>query len=105
MKQKKESRITLRLTKEQYESIAARADMAQMPVGAYVRAAAMRHRVVVVNGLPEITRELKGIGRNLNQLTVLANMDRVAEINLGEATAALAALYNSVQALAQQEER
>jgi len=105
MKQKKEIRITLRLTKEQYESIAARADMAQMPMGAYVRAAAMRHRVVVVNGLPEITRELKGIGRNLNQLTVLANMDRVAEVNLGEATATLAALYNKVQALSQQEER
>lgn len=105
MKQKKEIRITLRLTKEQYESIAARADMAQMPVGAYVRAAAMRHRVVVVDGLPEIIRELKGIGRNLNQLTVLANMGRIAEVNLGEATAALAALYNSVQALAQQEER
>lgn len=105
MKQKKEIRITLRFTAEQYESIAARADTAQMPVGTYVRAAAMRHRVVVVNGLPEITRELKGIGRNLNQLTVLANMDRVAEVNLGEATAALAALYNRVQALAQQEER
>lgn len=105
MKQKKEIRITLRLTPEQYESIAARANTAQMAVGTYVRAAAMRHRVVVVNGLPEITRELKGIGRNLNQLTVLANMDRVAEVNLGEATAALAALYNRVQALAQQEER
>lgn len=105
MKQKKEIRITLRLTKEQYESIAARANTAQMAVGTYVRAAAMRHRVVVVNGLPEITRELKGIGRNLNQLTVLANMDRVAEVNLGEATAALAALYNKVQALVQQEER
>lgn len=105
MKQKKEIRITLRLTPEQYESIAARANTAQMAVGTYVRAAAMRHRVVVVDGLPEITRELKGIGRNLNQLTVLANMGRIAEVNLGEATAALAALYNIVQALAQQEER
>lgn len=104
MKQKKDVRITLRLTPEQYESIAARADTAQLSVGAYVRAAAMRHRVVVVDGLPEITRELKGIGRNLNQLTVLANMGRVAEVNLGDATAALAVLYNSVQALAQQEE-
>ena len=102
MKQKKDVRITLRLTPEQYESIAARADTAQLSVGAYVRAAAMRHLVVVVDGLPEITRELKGIGRNLNQLTVLANMGRVAEVNLGDATAAV--LYNSVQALAQQEE-
>jgi Bacterial mobilisation protein (MobC). len=105
MKQKKEIRITLRLTKEQYESIVARADTAQMPVGTYVRAAAMRHRVVVVDGLPEIIRELKGIGRNLNQLTVLANMGRIAEVNLGEATAALATLYSKMQALSEQEER
>lgn len=105
MKTKKDTRITIRLTPEQYESIAARADTAQMAVGTYVRAAAMRHRVVVVDGLPEITRELKGIGRNLNQLTILANMGRIAEVNLGDATTALAVLYNSVQALAQQEER
>ena len=42
MKQKKEVRITLRLTREQYDSIAAKAETAQMPVGAYVRAAALR---------------------------------------------------------------
>ena len=41
MKTKKDTRITIRLTPEQYESIAARADTAQMSVGAYVRAAAM----------------------------------------------------------------
>lgn len=105
MKTKKDVRITLRLTPEQYESIAARANTAQMAVGTYVRAAAMRHRVVVVDGLPEVTRELKGIGRNLNQLTILANMGRVADVNLGEATAALATLYNKVQTLAQREER
>ena len=105
MKQKKEIRITLRLTAEQYESIAARADRAQMAVGTYVRAAAMRHRVAVVDGLPEILRELKGIGRNLNQLTVLANMGRIAEVNLGEATAVLATLYSKMQALSEQEER
>ena len=64
MKQKKEVRITLRLTQEQYNSIAAKAEMAQMPVGAYVRTAALRHRVVVIDGLKEITHELKGIGRS-----------------------------------------
>ena len=74
MKQKKEIRITLRLTPEQYETIVSKADTAQMSVSAYVRAAALRHRVVVVDGLREITHELKGIGRSLNQLTVLCNM-------------------------------
>ena len=32
-------------------------------------------------------------------------MGRIGEVNLGEATAALAELYNKVQALAEQEER
>lgn len=50
MKQKKEIRITLRLTPEQYETIVSKADTAQMSVSAYVRAAALRHRVVVVDG-------------------------------------------------------
>ena len=67
MKQKKEKRITLRVTPEQYETIQAKAETAQMSTGAYVRAAALRHRVVVIDGLREFTHELKGIGRNINR--------------------------------------
>lgn len=57
MRTKKDRRITLRLTPEQYESIRAKAETAQMSTGAYVRAAALRHRVVVIDGLPELTHE------------------------------------------------
>ena len=53
MKQKKDIRITLRLTQEQYKSILEKADAAQMTIGAYVRAAALRHKVVTVDGLQE----------------------------------------------------
>ena len=66
MKQNKDIRVTVRLTPEQYASISARAETAQMTPSAYIRAAAMRHRVVVVDGLRELTHELKGLGRNLN---------------------------------------
>lgn len=75
MKQKKDIRITLRLTQEQYKSISEKADAAQMTIGAYVRAAALRHKVVIVDGLREYTRELKGVGRSLNQLAILAHAD------------------------------
>ena len=75
MKQKKDIRITLRLTQEQYKSISEKADAAQMTIGAYVRAAALRHKVVIVDGLREYTRELKGVGRSLNQLAILAHTD------------------------------
>ena len=105
MKQKKEVRITLRLMQEQYDSIAAKAETAQMPVGAYVRAAALRHRVVVIDGLKEITHELKGIGRSINHLVVLCNMGRLKEVHLGDAWQALSQVYLKLQELTEQEAR
>lgn len=105
MKQKKEVRITLRLTQEQYDSIAAKAETAQMPVGAYVRAAALRHRVVVIDGLKEITHELKGIGRSINQLVLLCNMGRIKEVHLGNAWQALSQVYLKLQELTDREVR
>ena len=105
MKQKKEVRITLRLTQEQYDSIAAKAETAQMPVGAYVRAAALRHKVVVVEGLEEITHELKGVGRNINQLVTLCNMGRITEVRLDDTWQALARIHHQLQVLTEQEKR
>lgn len=103
MKQKKEVRITLWLAQEQYDSIAAKAETAQMPVGAYVRAAALRHKVVVVEGLEEITHELKGVGRSINQLVVLCNMGRIKEVHLEDTWQALGQVYLKLQELAEQE--
>ena len=105
MKQKKEVRITLRLTREQYDSITAKAETAQVPVGAYVRAAALRHRVVVIDGLKEITHELKGIGRSINQLVVLCNMGRIKEVHLGDAWQSLSQVYLKLQELTDREVR
>ena len=105
MKQKKEKRITLRLTPEQYETIQAKAEAAHMSTGAYVRAAALRHRVVVIDGLKEFTHELKGIGRNINQLVVLANMGKIREVRLGETMEALGRIYHQLRELTEQEHR
>ena len=105
MKQKKEKRITLRVTPEQYEPIRARAEASHMSTGAYVRAAALRHRVVVIDGLREFTHELKGIGRNLNQLVVLSNTGKIKDVYLGETMTALGNIYCQLRNLAEQERR
>ena len=105
MKQKKEKRITLRVTPEQYETIQAKAETAHMSTGAYVRAAALRHRVVVIDGLREFTHELKGIGRNLNQLVVLSNTGKIKDVYLGETMTALGNIYCQLRNLAEQERR
>lgn len=105
MSAKKERRITLRLTPEQYESIRSKAETAQMSTGAYVRAAALRHRVVVIEGLPELTYELKGIGRSINQLAVLCNMGKIQEVHLGDTWQALGEIYCKLRDLAEREVR
>ena len=105
MKQKKEVRVTLRITQEQYKSILAKAAAAQMAVSAYVRAAALRHKVVVVDGLKEHTHELKGIGRSLNQLAILAHEGRISAANLDGVYAALEKNYIGLCTLAGREQR
>lgn len=103
MKQNKDIRLTIRLTPEQHDSIRARADTAQMTPSAFVRAAAMRHKVTVVLGLGETTRELKAIGRNLNQLTILSHEGKVQLARLDEVYEKLSLVYLALRELAEQE--
>ena len=105
MKQNKELRMTIRLTPDEYESICSRAASAMMTPSAYVRAAAMRHKITVIPGLKELTHELKGIGRNLNQLTILAHAGVIQSIDLTETERRLEQVYVAVSELAAKEQR
>ena len=101
----KDKRITIRLTPEQYESICSRAKTAMMSPSAYIRAAAMRHKVCVVPGLKEMVHEMKGIGRNLNQLTMLANAGTIREVSLKEMDRRLDHVYIRLSEIASMEGR
>lgn len=103
MREKKERRVSVRMTEEQYKTIEAKANAAQMSVATYIRAAALRHKVTVVEGLPEITHELKGIGRNINQVATLAHQGRIKTVCLEDTVTALARLYNKLSELADRE--
>ena len=104
MKQKKDQRITIRVTPEQYNSICERADDAMMTPSAFVRAAAMRHKIIVIPGLQELTHELKGVGRNLNQLMILAHEGRIQTADLTKVLETLGNIYSSLSTLAQKEQ-
>ena len=55
--------------------------------------------------LKEITHELKGIGRSINQLVVLCNMGRIKEVHLGDAWQSLSQVYLKLQELTDREVR
>ena len=103
--EKKEYRITVRLSPEELNSIEAKAETAHMALSTYIRACALRHKVVVVEGVKECAFELKAIGRNLNQLTVLAHEGRIQLVNLEGVESALEKNYIGIQQLAELERR
>ena len=57
----------------------------------------------MVEGLEEITHELKGVGRSINQLVVLCNMGRIKEVHLDDTWQALGQVYLKLRELAEQE--
>lgn len=105
MNENKDKRITFRVSQEQYELISKKADSAQMSVGTYVRAAALKHKIVRVEGLKEIVHEMKAIGRNINQLTTLANMGQVDAVDLSRITEQMNGIYEQIDALMSMEKR
>ena len=56
----------------------------------YLTACGLQKEIVIIDGLEEVVRQQKAIGRNLNQLTALANMGKVNVLFLQELTDAYA---------------
>ena len=79
---KKDIKFSTRMASADREKIRALAAKAHMSMSDYVTACCLGKQVVVVDGLKEVLKELKSIGRNLNQLVTLAHMGRVTVINL-----------------------
>ena len=56
----------------------------------YLTACGLQKEIVIIDGLDEVVRQQKAIGRNLNQLTALANMGKINVVFLQELTDAYA---------------
>ncbi len=86
MRIKKSEIITLRVTPRTKETIRERAKAAGLTVTDYLCYSGLAKEIVRVEGLEQVLSELKAQGRNLNQLTTLANMGRVSVVK-GDALA------------------
>ena len=76
-REKKTEIITLRVTPQTKERIRAKAQELSLTVTDYLCLCGLGKRIVRVDGLDKVLSELKAQGRNLNQLTTLANMGKV----------------------------
>ena len=85
-REKKTEIITLRVTPRVKEAIRERAKAAGLTVTDYLCSSGLGKEIVRVEGLEQVLSELKAQGRNLNQLTTLANMGMVTVLK-GDALA------------------
>lgn len=94
---KKDIKFSTRMASEDREAIKKLAKRSGMSMSDYVTASCLGKQVVVVDGLKEVLKELKSIGRNLNQLVTLAHMGRVTVIDLESVCRAFSELCGAVR--------
>lgn len=82
---KKDIKFSTRMASADREKIRALAAKAHMSMSDYVTACCLGKRITVIDEQKELLRQLKGIGGNINRLTVLANMGKVQVIGLDKA--------------------
>ena len=67
----------IRFSECDYNLIKRKAEKAGMNFTEFVTKSAMGKTITVIDGLDEVLKEQKAIGRNINQLTTLCNMGKI----------------------------
>lgn len=91
--------IGLRVSEKELAIIDKKKDRARMTRTDYLIACAVGKQIILVEDLKPLLAELKRIGNNLNQLTKLANMERITEVGLIDTWEALNKIYIEIHRL------
>ncbi|MBQ9870255.1 MAG: MobC family plasmid mobilization relaxosome protein [Ruminococcus sp.] len=85
--------ITIRCTRDERDRIRERASSRGLKLSDFVLRSALGKKIVVVDGFWELSKQLKAVGNNLNQLTRLCNEGRVKVAELKECNKTLFDIY------------
>ena len=81
---KRNRTITIRCTDDEYQRIHNKAQRHKLSLSDFVLRSAMEKKIVVADGLDEVAKQQKAIGRNLNQIAMLAHEGRLHSVRLDE---------------------
>ncbi|HOT59352.1 MAG TPA: plasmid mobilization relaxosome protein MobC [Spirochaetales bacterium] len=95
----KKKSFAFRISESTYKTLKRKSKRGRVTMTEFLERAINDKEIVVVDGMQELIGELKAIGRNLNQLTTLANMDRINIVYLSETKAQLSGIYEKLSAL------
>ena len=79
---KRNRTITIRCTDDEYERIHNKAQRHKLSLSNFVLSSALDKKIVVADGLNEVAKQQKAIGRNLNQIAMLAHEGRLHSVRL-----------------------
>lgn len=96
---KKDTTFSIRIASGDLDTIRKKATQARLSQSDYVTRCCLGRQVVVIEDLKEAAKQLRAIGTNLNQLTVLANMGRVSVTNLDGMTRELAGISAALRGI------
>ena len=81
---KRNRTITIRCTDDEYDRIHNKAERHKLSLSDYVLRSAMDKKIIVAEGLDEVAKQQKAIGRNLNQIAMLDHEGRLHSVRLDE---------------------
>ena len=93
---KRNATITIRCTEDERDKIKARAESHSLSLSDFVLRSALGKKIVVINGLDEVIRQMKAIGNNINQLARAVNEGRISAVNFDAVHRDLYALYGLI---------
>ena len=82
----KEKKMSIRISEEDLNIVHCKAEQAKLTLTEYVTQCVLGKQIFVIDGLEEVIRQQKAIGKNLNRLTVLSNMGMISSVNLQQLT-------------------
>ena len=78
----KDRKLSIRISEQDLQTLHHKAARANLSLTEYITKCGLGKQIFVIDGLDEVIRQQKAIGRNLNQLTTLCNMGKVDLVNL-----------------------
>ena len=101
MKETRNCIMKFRATEEEKDRIMKKVDASGLSISEYLRRCALDKKIVAVNGLDDVARELRAIGNNLNQIARAVNSGYIQAVNLQETEEVLGQLWQLLNSLQQ----
>ena len=99
----KKKPFAFRISEGTYKTLKRKAKRGKITMTEFLERAIEDKEIVVIDNVLPLIGELKAIGRNLNQLTILANMGKVQIVYLDDTKAELRNIFEKVSALCEVE--